>query len=170
MGGSLGRRIARNSPFTLAASAIHGTNFMNAVDTNVLVYLIDADEPRKHSKAIELVDRLVERDDDETVLLWQVAAEFLGCLCRREREGRIARQDMLRNLDWLDATFRCELPAQSVPRKSLELSSRYSLSHWDSMLIAACIEAGVHTFYSEDLSSGATYESVTVVNPFANES
>jgi predicted nucleic acid-binding protein len=31
---------------------------MNAVDTNVYVYALDADEPAKQAKAIELLDRL----------------------------------------------------------------------------------------------------------------
>ncbi len=35
------------------------------------------------------------------------------------------------------------------------------------MLLAACIEAGVTTLYSEDLSHGVRYDSVLVVNPFA---
>ena len=39
-------------------------------------------------------------------------------------------------------------------------------SFWDSMLLAACVAAGVRTFYSEDLGAGAQYESVTVINPF----
>ena len=42
-----------------------------------------------------------------------------------------------------------------------------SLSHWDSLLLAACLEAGVETLYSEDLQDGANYDSVRVVNPFA---
>ncbi len=55
----------------------------------------------------------------------------------------------------------------AVLRRSLDLSSRYSLSHWDSMLLAACLEAEVDTLYSEDFSAGAAYDTVTVVNPFA---
>jgi len=31
---------------------------MNAIDTNVYVYALDADEPVKQIKAIELLDRL----------------------------------------------------------------------------------------------------------------
>jgi len=49
---------------------------------------------------------------------------------------------------------------------SLDLSSRYSLSYWDSLLIAGCIEMGVTTLYSEDLGAGQKYDSVSVVNPF----
>lgn len=139
---------------------------MNAVDTNILVYVIDQDEPVKRAKAVGLLDNLVQ-EDVETVLLWQVATEFVSCLRRWEREERIGRQETLGNLERLHSIFRCVLPTQAVLWKSLDLSSRYSLSHWDSMLAAACIEAGVHTLYSEDLASGTQYDSVTVVNPFA---
>ena len=62
---------------------------------------------------------------------------------------------------------RCVPPAQPVLRKSFDLVSRYSLSHWDAMLVAACIEAGVRTLYSEDLAAGAQYDFVTIVNSFA---
>ena len=99
--------------------------------------------------------------------MWQVAAEFLSCLRRWEREGRIGRLETLGNVERLGSMFRCILPTQAILLKSLDLSSRYSLSHWDSMLVAACIEAGVHTLYSEDLGPGTQYGSVTVVNPFA---
>jgi predicted nucleic acid-binding protein len=139
---------------------------MNAVDTNVLIYFVDRDEPRKRAKAIELLDSLV-KEDVETVLLWQVGAEFLSCLRRWENEGRIGRQDTLGNLQRVESMFRCVLPTQLVLRESLDLSFRYSLSHWDSMLVAACIEAGVRTLYSEDLAPDTQYDSVTVVNPFA---
>jgi predicted nucleic acid-binding protein len=139
---------------------------MNALDTNILVYSFDRDEPVKRAKAVRLIDKLVQ-GDVETVLLWQVAAEFLSCLRRWEREERIDRQETLGNLERLDSMFRCVLPTQAVLGRSLDLSSRYSLSHWDGMLVAACIEAGVHTLYSEDLAPGTRYDSVTVVNPFA---
>lgn len=43
----------------------------------------------------------------------------------------------------------------------------YSLSHWDSLLLAACATAGVDTLYSEDMDDGMTYDTVKVVNPFA---
>ncbi len=145
---------------------IRGTNFMNAVDTNVLVYLVDRDEPNKRTKAVALLDNLVQADA-ETILPWQVAVEFLCCLRRWEQEGRIDRREILGNLAQLESMFRCVMPTPETLRQSLDLGSRHSLSHWDSLLLAACIEAGVHTLYSEDLSSGVKYDSVTVINPFA---
>jgi predicted nucleic acid-binding protein len=54
---------------------------MNAVDTNVFLYALDADEPVKQAKAIALLDRLVAQPT-KTLLMWQVAAEFLSQLRR----------------------------------------------------------------------------------------
>lgn len=138
---------------------------MNAVDTNVLVYFVDSHEPANRAKAVQLLDRLA-KEEAETIIVWQVAGEFLSCLRRWESEGRIAREDTLGHLNRLDAMFRCVLPTQPLLRKSLDLSSSYSLSHWDSMLLAACIAAGVRTLYSEDLGHGVQYGPVTVINPF----
>lgn len=138
---------------------------MNALDTNVLIYFVDFDEPIKRAKAIDLLENLGEQDE-ETVLPWQVAGEFLSCLRRWENIGRIDRSVTLEHLEQLEATFRLVFPTQAVLRISLELSSRYSLSHWDSMLIAACIEAQIKTLYTEDLVDGAQYDSLKIVNPF----
>ena len=149
----------------LVDDTTRGKNYMNAIDTNVLVYFVDRDEPVKRVQAIELLDGL-GKEDVETVLLWQVAAEFLSCLRRWEHTARISRQETFENLNRLNSMFRCVLPSQTMLRKSIDLSSRYSLSHWDSMLLAACIEAGVRTLYSEDLDTGMQYDSVTVINPF----
>ena len=139
---------------------------MNAVDTNVLVYSVDQDEPAKQAKAIELLDRLTQ-PPVETVLLWQAAGEFLSCLRRWHSAGRVTSADVEQYLNRALAMFPLFLPTHSVLGRALELHSRYSLSHWDSMLLAACIEAGVTTLYSEDFGAGTTYDTVTVINPFA---
>lgn len=139
---------------------------MNAIDTNVLVYFVDEHEPAKQAKATELLDRLAE-EENETVLLWQVAVEFLSCLRRWDNEGRIDRVTTREHVGHLESTFSFVMPLPSVLRRSLDLSSRYSLSHWDSVLLAACADAGVVTLYSADLDDGMTYDGVTVVNPFA---
>ena len=138
---------------------------MNAIDTNVLVYFVDDHEPVKQAKATHLLERLGE-EEKETALLWQVAVEFLSCLRRWESEGRIDRVTTVEHVKHLEATFSCVLPARSLLRPSLDLSARYSLSHCDSLLLAACVDAGVDTLYSEDLDDGMTYHTVTVVNPF----
>jgi predicted nucleic acid-binding protein len=48
---------------------------MNAVATNVLIYVHDDREPEKKVLARELIDRL---EDEEGVLEWQVACEYVA--------------------------------------------------------------------------------------------
>jgi predicted nucleic acid-binding protein len=64
------------------------------------------------------------------------------------------------------AALRLIVPSPKVLELSTRLSQRYSLSHWDSLLVAAAIETGVDTLYTEDLQAGAQYETVKVINPF----
>jgi len=54
---------------------------MNAVDTNILVYAVDATEPEKSRRAIELIRDLAAADTP-LVVPFQVAAEFFACLRR----------------------------------------------------------------------------------------
>jgi len=61
---------------------------MNAIDTNVLVYAVDFNEPTKQAKAIDLLNRL-SQPPTETVLLWQVVGEYLSCLRRWQSAGRV---------------------------------------------------------------------------------
>ena len=101
----------------------------------------------------------------QTRLLWQVATEFLQVLRRWQSQGRIDAQRVDDEFDDLLELFDLVLPTAATLQVSRRLISRHSLSHWDSLLVAACIEAGVDTLYSEDMGDGAVYDSVTVINP-----
>lgn len=49
---------------------------------------------------------------------------------------------------------------------ALQIKDRYKLSYWDAAIIAAAMELGCHTVYSEDLNHGQSYAGVRVINPF----
>ncbi len=139
---------------------------MNAVDTNVYVYALDGDEPDKQAKAVDLFDRLILQPD-QTVLVWQVAGEFLGQLRKWQSQGRLTPGEVEAAFHRARAMFAMRTPTEAILQLSFDLRSRFSLSHWDSMLLAACKEAGVTTLYSEDFDPGTDYDGLTVVNPFA---
>ena len=139
---------------------------MNAVDTNVFVYALDDDEPAKQSKARGLIDRLVQ-PPLITLIPWQVLGEFLSCLRKWESAGRISAVDAQAHFHDVLNMFPLHIPTAKVFEVSFDLRSRFSLSHWDSMLMAACKEAGVATLYSEDIDPGTDYEGLRIVNPFA---
>lgn len=139
---------------------------MNAVDTNVYVYALDADEPAKQAKAMELFERLLLQPAD-TVLVWQVAGEFLRQLRKWESQGRLASAATEAAFHRFRAMFPIRTPTEAIFQISFDLHARFSLSHWDCMLLAACKEAGVTTLFSEDMDSGTDYDGLSIVNPFA---
>ena len=134
---------------------------MNAVDMNVLIYVHDDREPEKKALARELIDRL-----EEGLLLWQVACEYVAAARKLAPQGytpQNARQDV----DDLRHLWTTTLPSWKVFDRSAGLTERYSLSSWDALLVAACLEAGVETLYTENFSGYREIDGLKVVNPFA---
>ncbi|HUE71486.1 MAG TPA: PIN domain-containing protein [Pirellulaceae bacterium] len=138
---------------------------MNAVDTNVLVYQMDQSEAVKSPKAVALL-RMLAATPVETILLWQVAAEFLQQLRRWEATRGLSRTQWVKEFAAVRSSFRLVIPTSAVLDRSLDLADRYSLSHWDSMIVAACIEAGVTKLYTEDMGSPTKFDSLELENPF----
>lgn len=139
---------------------------MNAVDTNVVIYSLDDDEPVKQAKARTLLSGLMT-GSTPTVLPWQVAGELLNGLRRWEAAGRISASNVEANFRDTLALFPLAIPTATTFPKYFDLFSRFSLSHWDCMLLAARHEAGVTTLYSEEMDAGTDYDGLRIVNPFA---
>jgi len=139
---------------------------MNAVDANILVYAFDEDEPIKHAKANELLDRL-SQNPTQTLLLWQAAAEFLGVLRKWQHAGQLQEHQVEQAFQMVRGMFPFRMPSARTFKISFDFRSRFSLSHWDSMLLAACKEANVDVLYSEDMDPGTDYDGLKIENPFA---
>ncbi|PSB12146.1 nucleic-acid-binding protein, contains PIN domain protein [filamentous cyanobacterium CCP1] len=134
---------------------------MNAVDTNILIYVNDPRNPFKQSIAASLVTA-----STEGVLLWQVACEYLAASRKLETMGydRAQAYQYIRDLQqvWYTA-----LPTWQVIDRAESLMNRFSLSHWDSMIVAACLEASVQTLYTEDFGY-STIDELAIINPFTS--
>lgn len=140
---------------------------MIAIDTNVLIYAIDLEDLTKHDQANALLDGLATVDE-ECVCPWQVACELLAFLRRQQSLLLMSRETVVEVIGRVLNTYPLTCPSPATFASAVDLHQRYSLSHWDSLLLAACVDAGVDTLYSEDMSDGMTYDSVTVINPFKN--
>lgn len=136
---------------------------MIAVDTNVLVYSIDADDPEKGDKAAALLRSL---DPARTVLLWQVVCEFGAVVDRRRRRGTMD-VDARDAIDMWLGIFHLAIPSRAALEVAWGLVRESQVSYWDALLLGACSEAGVTTLYTEDAQSSAVLRGVQMVNPFA---
>lgn len=133
---------------------------MTAVDTNVLIYVHDPRDPVKQSTAASLVKSLADG-----VLIWQVACEFLSASKKLEPLGysRVQAWQDVRDLRLLWTTV---LPQWDVLDGAEALMTKYSLSYWDALLVAACTEAGIQRLYTEDFDGYSSIDGVEIVNPF----
>jgi predicted nucleic acid-binding protein len=133
---------------------------MIGVDTNVLIYACDQAEPRRQTIALDLITNT--RDG---VLLWQVACEFLSASRKLSKQGLTSTHAWSRLAEFRDL-LPLVLPTDGNLARAKELHLTRAASLWDALILAACVEAGVDTFYSEDLPGFDDFEGVRVVNPF----
>lgn len=135
---------------------------MNAVDTNILFYVQDPRDPAKQAIASGLVRTLTDG-----VLLWQVACEYLAVSRKLEAFGYPPSQAW-QDIRQLQQDWTTVLPDWRVLDRAERLMGRFSLSFYDALLIAACLEAGVTCLYSEDFDAYPRIDSLELINPFAS--
>ena len=131
-------------------------------DTNVLVYLFDADSPDKRKKARSLFQKHVEAGD--ILLSTQVLQEFYVAVTRelaRPLDAAVAAQAV--------SSF-AELPLVQIDSElivsAIHRSRNNQLSFWDALIVQAAIEGHASTLYSEDMQHGPMQDSLRVINPF----
>lgn len=128
------------------------------LDTNILLYAASSAEAEQHkrSRARDLLAR------DGGGLSVQVQAEFY---VNATTKFKLPHDQVVKILESLDA-YPVAAISEAVFWSALQIKARYQLSYWDSAIIAAAVELGCHTVYSEDLNNGQIYAGVRVVNPF----
>src|SRR5690349_15998358 len=133
------------------------------LDTNVFVYAFDQTAPAKAKRASELVRSAL--DSRKGMVSYQVVQEFFNVALRR-----FAKPMTTADADgYLLRVFRPLLAIHSSPAlygDALHLTDRYSISWYDSLIVAAAIEGECDFLYSEDFQSGQKFGSVQVKNPF----
>ena len=128
------------------------------IDTNILLYAASSakSEQGKRTKARQLLAM------DGGGLSVQVQAEFYVNATTKFKQPH---DKVVRILESLDA-YPVLAVTEAVFWAALQIKDRYRLSYWDSSIIAAAVELGCHTVYSEDLNHGQSYAGVRVINPF----
>ena len=138
---------------------------MNAVDTNILLYSVDRNEPIKQLKAQQLLSQL-HSASEPTVLLWQVLGELAQQLRRWREQKRITSAEFSQHIQAFRHLFPLLLPTPEAFDRALNLAERFSLSHWDSMILGACQAAGATRLYSEDMGAPRNIDGIELINPF----
>lgn len=131
------------------------------LDTNVFVYLFDETALDKRERAERLVRRSLE--EDSGCISYQVVQETLNVVTRklgaRPASARLLLDDVLAPLWRVN-------PTRSLYTRGLRLHTQFGFSFYDSLIVAAALDAGCTRLYSEDLHDGLRVDQLSIRNPF----
>jgi predicted nucleic acid-binding protein len=124
-------------------------------DSNVLVYAFLDVEKR---------DRALEVLAQGGIISAQVLNEFTHVAHKKRRRSW---SDIEAALGVIRGWFRDIVPITSATHAAaIALARDHGLAFYDALILAAAIEAGCETLYSEDFQHGRRFGELTIVNPF----
>lgn len=133
------------------------------LDSNILAYFLAVrrltDDGAKVVRTQAVIDRLGDRGE----LIAPVQA--LGDLTVVLRRSGRTMSDAKEQVEALAASFITAPSTEATFRSALQLASDHALQFWDSLIIAASLEAGCTLLLSEDMQDGFAVRGLTVVNP-----
>jgi len=125
-------------------------------DTNTLLYLLSSD-----TKKADWVSKNIQQSN---VISVQVLNEFTSASLRKIK---ITNAELDEFLDLFACTFSIRPLDMDTFETGLSVSRRYGYQHYDSMIIAAALQAGCERLYSEDMQHRQTIDKrLQIVNPF----
>jgi predicted nucleic acid-binding protein len=130
------------------------------LDTDILVYSVDARDPRKQDLALDIIRASVVRD---CPLALQAIGEFHAAATAKLK----LRPDdaRMRSLQLLES-FETFAHSANAVRAALGQAGKGRFSFWDAVLLASAAEAGCSVILSEDMHDGARFGSIAICNPF----
>lgn len=129
----------------------------NFIDTNIVIYSLGQD-PQKHEKALLGLA-------NKPVLSVQVLSETSNIMKRKLGYDIDAIRAVINRI--AESCAILQPVTISTLNKAFDIAQRYQLSHYDSLIVAAALQANCSLLYSEDMQHGQIFDSqLKVVNPF----
>ncbi len=126
-------------------------------DTNVILYAFSQDDTRGPAAQTLLAAG--------GALSVQVLSEFVA-VARRKLDK--SWDQVRRALDILRVFCPVPVPLTvETHQRAVHIAERYGYSIFDSLIIAAALQAGARTLYTEDMREGQAIDGLTIRNPFS---
>ncbi len=134
------------------------------IDTNILVYAMDDDQPAQQKRSRELLASFsaANSESPQGVLSTQVLQETFVAATRKLGVDPLKAKDVLEALTVLEiVTITPDMVFDAI-----DGSSRHQLSFWDALIVTAATRAGCHVIWTEDLNASQRMGNVRSENPF----
>jgi predicted nucleic acid-binding protein len=133
---------------------------MIALDTNILLYVLDVGDARRQARAAEIVLRAAPAGG---ILAQQVLGEFVHA-SRRIRD--IPRTSLAGIVAGMRASFDVVAASPTDFDAGLGAHFEHGIPFWDALIWATVRSAGCRWLLTEDYQDGRSLGGVTFVNPF----
>jgi predicted nucleic acid-binding protein len=134
------------------------------IGTNVLVVAIDPGEGKRRARASSWLDGLAR---SRTGVLSTQALSELANVGLRRRRPHLDPRELTSLIDALRDAFEILPVTPAIVLEALRGVRDHELSWFDAQMWAAAHLHQVPFLLSEDMDAGATYDGVTIVDPFA---
>ena len=129
----------------------------------MFVYQLERLDARKATMAERLIERGIA--SRTACISFQVVQECLNTALRKAQTP-LSVDAMRKYLQAVLAPLYRVQPSLRLYHTALDIQARYRFSFYDSLIVAAALEAGCKRLYSEDLQHGQQIEGLTIENPF----
>jgi predicted nucleic acid-binding protein len=133
------------------------------LDTNIFIYSFDRTDPPKAKLAQRIIQDHAALGNG--VISFQVVQEFFN-VAFKKFQPVIRPEDATNYLLTVLRPFFTVDSSIGLYSAALAIRSRWQLSWYDSLIIAAASEASCSVIYTEDLQHGAKINGVRIENPF----
>jgi predicted nucleic acid-binding protein len=134
------------------------------LDTNIFVYAFLASEPRKRAKAVELIEACL--GSGRGSISYQVVQEFAN-VARKKFAVSLSATDCKAFIDAAMQPLNRVASSAALIHTALDLQDELKYSFYDCVMLAAALQAGANTLYTEDLQHWQLVRGVLrIVNPF----
>jgi len=134
------------------------------LDTNIFVYALLASEPLKKQRAVQLLEQALGSHCG--CISYQVIQEFANVATRKFKQ-RLTNDECFQFIDAAMEPLNRVASSTELVNTALTLQQDTGYSFYDCLMLAAALQAGATTLYSEDLQHNQlSGGSLRIVNPF----
>ena len=129
------------------------------IDTNILVYAMDAFDTAKQKRCRDLLRSL--NSDVRGVISTQVMQEFYVTATKKLGADPLVVKDLLNAFERFDTV----IVTPEIVKDAIDCSILNRLSLWDALIVVAAESALCEKIWTEDLNDGQIIRGVCVENP-----
>jgi len=129
------------------------------IDSNIWLYLFLQDKTNKYKAAEEYISK---NAGNSIFITYQVINEVTNQLVRNKFSEEIIKE----NIEFMYKICTIHSFSKEILLSASTLREKYSISFWDSIIIASALNSGCNTLATEDMHDGLKIGNMVIKNIF----